>query len=79
MTFASPDTGERISRCWQLPASYAELVTRREALVAWAETHFGFLGRSPDHVASCISGMYMGIGQFEAYDRGAGGLLPIRA
>ena len=68
MTFASPDTGERVSRCWQLPAGYPDLVTRREALAAWAETHFGFMGRSPDHVASCISGMYMGVDVFEAYD-----------
>src|SRR5712671_201238 len=68
MTFASPQTGERVSRSWQLPATYADLVERREALSAWAETHFGFMGRSPDHVASCISGMYMGIEQFEAFD-----------
>jgi 4-hydroxyphenylacetate 3-monooxygenase len=69
MTFPSPQTGERVSRSWQLPATYADLVQRREALSAWAETHFGFMGRSPDHVASCISGMYMGIEQFEACDR----------
>src|SRR6202030_3317142 len=68
MTFASPETGERVSRSWQLPATYDDLVQRREALSAWAETHFGFMGRSPDHVASCISGMYMGIEQFEACD-----------
>jgi 4-hydroxyphenylacetate 3-monooxygenase len=68
MTFISPDTGGRVNRCWQLPASYGELVARREALAAWAETHYGFMGRSPDHVASCISGMYMGIEAFEAYD-----------
>jgi 4-hydroxyphenylacetate 3-monooxygenase len=57
MTFASPQTGRRVSRCWQLPKDYAELVERRRALEAWAELHFGFMGRSPDHVASCISGM----------------------
>jgi 4-hydroxyphenylacetate 3-monooxygenase len=68
MTFASPQTGERVNRSWQLPRTYEELVQRREALSAWAETHFGFMGRSPDHVASCISGMYMGIEQFEACD-----------
>jgi 4-hydroxyphenylacetate 3-monooxygenase len=68
MTFASPQTGERVNRSWQLPSNYEELVQRREALSAWAETHFGFMGRSPDHVASCISGMYMGIEQFEACD-----------
>src|SRR5215475_8074840 len=69
MTFASPDTGRRVNRCWQLPESYAELVERRRALEAWAELHFGFMGRSPDHVASCISGMFMGIELFEAHDR----------
>ena len=68
MTFASPGSGERVSRSWQLPTSYGELVARREALVAWAETHFGFMGRSPDHVASCLAGMYMGLDQFEAFD-----------
>jgi 4-hydroxyphenylacetate 3-monooxygenase len=68
MTFVSPSTGGRVSRSWQLPATYSELVARREALTAWAETHFGFMGRTPDHVASCISGMFMGIEVFEAYD-----------
>src|SRR4051812_697307 len=59
--------GRRVSRGWQLPRSYAELVERRRALEAWAEVHYGFMGRSPDHVASCISGMRMGIELFEAY------------
>jgi len=69
MTFVSPDTGRRVNRCWQLPGSYAELLDRRRALEAWAELHFGFMGRSPDHVASCIGGMFMGLDLFEAYDR----------
>src|SRR5262249_26736490 len=68
MTFASPQTGRRVSRCWQLPKDYAELVERRRALEAWAELHFGFMGRSPDHVASCISGMSIGLDLFEAHD-----------
>src|SRR5215469_5800035 len=68
MTFESPSTGEAVSRAWQLPKSYMDLVRRREALTAWAETHAGFMGRSPDHVASCISGMYMGIDLFESFD-----------
>jgi 4-hydroxyphenylacetate 3-monooxygenase len=69
MTFVSPDTGRHVSRSWQLPRSYAELADRRVALERWAELHFGFMGRSPDHVASCISGMVMGIEHFEQYDR----------
>jgi 4-hydroxyphenylacetate 3-monooxygenase len=68
MTFASPDTGRQVNRCWQLPESYTQLVERRRALEAWAELHLGFMGRSPDHVASCISGMFMGADLFDAYD-----------
>jgi 4-hydroxyphenylacetate 3-monooxygenase len=67
MTFVSPSSGERVSRMWQLPTSLAELVERRRALEAWAELTCGMLGRSPDHVASCISGMYMGIDLFERH------------
>lgn len=60
--------GRRVNRAWQLPKSYAELVERRKALVEWAEVSCGFLGRSPDHVASSMSGMMMGIEVFDAYD-----------
>jgi 4-hydroxyphenylacetate 3-monooxygenase len=60
--------GIRVNRCWQLPRSYAELVERRKALVEWAEVSCGFLGRSPDHVASSMSGMMMGIEVFDNYD-----------
>ena len=67
MTFTSPTTGNRVSRMWQLPTSLAELVERRQALEAWAELTCGMLGRSPDHVASCISGMYMGLDLFERH------------
>lgn len=67
MTFET-ETGARANRIWQLPRSYEDLVARRKALVAWTELHGGFLGRAPDHVASCISGMYMGLPLFEAHD-----------
>lgn len=67
MTFET-EAGEPVSRIWQLPESYDELVTRRHALEAWAGCHYGFLGRAPDHVASCIAGMYMGLDVFQAYD-----------
>ena len=61
MTFETPDGGgARANRIWQLPHSHAELVERRRGLEAWTELHCGFLGRAPDHVASCISGMYHG-------------------
>jgi 4-hydroxyphenylacetate 3-monooxygenase len=67
MTFPSPTTGDRVNRCWQLPCSYTDLIQRRKALTAWAETTYGFMGRSPDHVASCLSGMVMGLEVFERY------------
>jgi 4-hydroxyphenylacetate 3-monooxygenase len=60
--------GRRINRAWQLPSSYEDLVERRKALVEWAELSCGYLGRSPDHVASSMSGMMMGIEVFENYD-----------
>ncbi|MDR3467839.1 MAG: 4-hydroxyphenylacetate 3-hydroxylase N-terminal domain-containing protein [Xanthobacteraceae bacterium] len=67
MTYATP-SGERANRIWELPTSLDELVRRRHALEAWGSLHAGFLGRAPDHVASCIAGMYMGLDVFEAYD-----------
>ena len=68
MTFEVDGTGKRANRIWQLPTSYGELVERRRGLEAWTELHCGFIGRAPDHVASCISGMYMGLDTFERYD-----------
>ena len=64
--------GRRVNRCWQLPRSYDELVQRREALVEWAELSCGFLGRSPDHVASSMSGMMMGIEVLDRHDEKRG-------
>ena len=74
MSFVT-ESGGRANRIWQLPESYEELCQRRKALVAWSELHAGFMGRTPDHVASCISGMYMGFGVFEAYDKARAGAL----
>lgn len=67
MTYETPNGG-RANRIWQLPTSYQELVERRKALEAWTSLHAGFMGRSPDHVASCIAGIYMGRDVLEAYD-----------
>ena len=67
MTYTA-ENGDRCSRIWQFPRSYGDLVARRRAIGAWCELHAGFLGRSPDHVASTISGMYMGLEVFADYD-----------
>ena len=69
MTFEVPDGSlGRANRIWQLPRNYQDLTVRRRALETWTELHGGFLGRAPDHVASCISGMFMGLDVFEAHD-----------
>jgi len=67
MTFVSPTCGARVSRMWQLPTSAADLRQRRLALEAIAMQTCGMLGRSPDHVASVLSGFYMGIELFERH------------
>lgn len=68
MTFAPNGGDRRVSRAWQRSRSYEELVRRRKALQALARLSYGFMGRSPDHVASAITGQIMGIEVFEAYD-----------
>jgi 4-hydroxyphenylacetate 3-monooxygenase len=72
MTFQVPGKSRRVNRAWQLPLSYEDLVVRRRALTAWSELHCGYLGRSPDHVASCIAAMAMGKDLFEEHGRGRG-------
>ena len=63
-TFMPASGGRRINRCWQKPRSGQELVDRRRALVLWAEQSGGFVGRSPDHVASSLLGQVIGIDVF---------------
>jgi len=64
MTFVPESGSRRINRCWQMPRSYDELVQRRRALQAWAQVSYGFMGRSPDHVASTLIGQRMGLEVF---------------
>ncbi|MEX2453275.1 MAG: 4-hydroxyphenylacetate 3-hydroxylase N-terminal domain-containing protein [Rhodospirillaceae bacterium] len=67
MTFESPTSGERVNRCWQLTKSYEELVTRRRAIEGWSRLSGGWLGRSPDHIASSMVGQVMGLPVFEKH------------
>jgi 4-hydroxyphenylacetate 3-monooxygenase len=68
MTFVSPTSGGRVNRAWQIPTNHGEMVERREALVTWAEQHYGFMGRSPDHLASALAGQYIGMPRWRAYN-----------
>jgi 4-hydroxyphenylacetate 3-monooxygenase len=67
MTFQPEGSSRRVSRAWQMPRSYDEMVQRRKALQAWAGVHCGFMGRSPDHVASALVGQRMGIEVFRKH------------
>ena len=67
MTFKPEGSNRRVNRAWQMPRSYEEMVQRRKALQAWANVHYGFMGRSPDHVASALVGQRMGIDVFRKH------------
>jgi 4-hydroxyphenylacetate 3-monooxygenase len=67
MTFKPDGGNRRINRAWQMPRNYDEMVLRRKALLQWARLTYGFLGRSPDHLASALVGQRMGIEVFEKH------------
>ncbi|WP_075213998.1 4-hydroxyphenylacetate 3-hydroxylase family protein [Mongoliimonas terrestris] len=67
MTFET-DTGHRVNRAWQLPTSLQDLVERRQAIEAWSALTFGWLGRSPDHLATALGGLMMGDAVMAAHD-----------
>jgi 4-hydroxyphenylacetate 3-monooxygenase len=67
MTFQPNGANRRVNRAWQMPRNYAEMVQRRKAMQAWARCSYGFMGRSPDHLASAIVGQVMGIDVFEKH------------
>jgi 4-hydroxyphenylacetate 3-monooxygenase len=56
LTVPGDADGARIHRAYHLPRGYEDLVARRKAYKVWAESSFGFLGRSPDYMASGIAG-----------------------
>jgi len=56
MTYESPTDGRRVNLSWLVPRSVEDLRRRRLAIEAWSELSFGYLGRSPDHVASFFAG-----------------------
>ena len=56
MTYESPTDGRPVNLSWLVPRSVNDLRRRRLAIEAWSELSYGFLGRSPDHVASFFAG-----------------------
>ena len=58
MTFVSPETGNRCSLSWQLPACAEDLKRKRRNSEIWNEQSWGQLGRSPDILAPHIITLY---------------------
>src|ERR1044071_1865707 len=56
MTYPSPRDGRAINKSWLVPRTRDDLAARRRAIKFWADASYGFLGRSPDHVASFFAG-----------------------
>ena len=56
ITFPSPATGAPVLRCYHVPRTAADLVSRRAMSRRWAEETFGLMGRTPDHVAGFLAG-----------------------
>jgi 4-hydroxyphenylacetate 3-monooxygenase len=67
LTFAPDGANRRVNRSWQMPRNYDEMVRRRKAMQAWAGVSYGFMGRSPDHLASALVGQRMGIEVFRKH------------
>ncbi len=55
-TCVDPATGERIGAMWLIPRSAEDLGRRRAVHRFWAEGSYGLMGRTPDHVASVLTG-----------------------
>jgi 4-hydroxyphenylacetate 3-monooxygenase len=58
----------RVHRAWSLPRTHADLVQRRHAIAEWSALNFGFLGRSPDHLANTLGGIMIGLPAMRAFD-----------
>ncbi len=54
MTYPSPRDGRPVNKAWLVPRTRDDLAARRRAIKFWADASYGFLGRSPDHVASFL-------------------------
>lgn len=55
MTYPSPKTGAPVNKAYLIPRNQEDLAARREAMRLWAKSHYGFLGRTPDHLASLLA------------------------
>lgn len=69
MTYKTED-GTLANKIYMIPRSREELEERRLAISKWSEATCGFVGRSPDHVASFLAAF---ASSPEVFDRGGEG------
>jgi 4-hydroxyphenylacetate 3-monooxygenase len=69
MTFTAPETGAEANRIYGIPRCREDLTEFRRAADTWARHTHGWVGRSPDHVASFIAGFAAHPEAFSAGDR----------
>src|ERR687886_1056651 len=58
MTFVSPESGNRVSRSYQLPRTMDDLLAKRGNTEVWMEESWGQLGRAPDFMSNVVVGLY---------------------
>ena len=67
MTFLPEGADRRVNKAWLAPKTYEDMVARRKAMQSWSALSGGFLGRSPDHLASALLGQWMGLEVFRKH------------
>lgn len=65
LTYVSPTSGERVGTAFMMSRSIDDLIKRRRAFQAWAESSFGLLGRSPDFLNTTVMAFAESPGVFE--------------
>lgn len=65
----SEELGCTVNTVYSIPRSYQELQNRRRAITAWAHQTRGWLGRSPDHLASTFAGFASNPGVFDTPEK----------
>ncbi|MGE3936036.1 MAG: 4-hydroxyphenylacetate 3-hydroxylase family protein [Rhodospirillaceae bacterium] len=70
LTYVEPETGQRCNSIFLRPRSIDDLAARRRVHEAWADTTWGLLGRSPDHVAAFVAGMACKPDVFDMHGQG---------
>src|SRR5262245_21419769 len=66
-TCVDPETGRPLGAMWLIPRAAGDLGRRRAVHRFWAEGSYGLMGRTPDHVASVLTGF---AGWRQLFDRG---------